>query len=341
MKKILMYLALFFASGTIITIVGLKILDNFIYSLSQTSTIVTADKTNTKEEIQLSQKIDIDTDIQDIQYSYNNKYYTYLKDSKIYINTISDGKNLDIIQNEQNIVYYHLLYDKNLIMYFTEQKNGNMSKIVLNTYEIDTKRETKYNSFNVQNFVKIKDMNMSPIINIIYINVESRQGNSTINTIYSINLFESMSKVKTGVIIDKMIMLQHKNTVYYQDNKNNIYMGNYKINLFKEPVEMVGLDDDDNLYFISKNKKDKIFIVKNNKIIKTIELSDTDIIDTYSNYKGVYLIYPTYVMNVAGDDPYKRIGKFSKYVEFEAIKDNLMYLRMKDNILIKTKLLEN
>lgn len=342
MKKFLAYFAVFFASGTIITIIGLSVLENFVYSIGQTSTIVTSDaneKDNNK--INSSNKINIDPTIKDVQYSFNNKYYTYLKDSKIYINNLSDGENIDIIEDKSEIVYYNLLYDKNLIMYFTEQKNGNVSKLTLHTYEIDTKRDSTYNTFNVSNFVKIKDMNMSPVINIIYINVESKSGTTTINTVYSINLFNSMSIVSSYRVIDKMIMLQHRNRIYYQDNKGNIYMGNTMLNIFKEKVDMIGIDEDDNLYFISRDKKDKVYVVSYNRIINTIELSDTDLVETYCNNKGVYLIYPTYVMDVAGEDPYKRIGKFSKYVSFEAIKGNTMYLRMKNNILIKTELLEN
>lgn len=339
MKKILTYLAVFFASGTIITVVGLSVLERFVYSIGQTSTIITSEdaKTTTNK----NKKIEMDSNIQNVEYSYNNKYYTYLKDGKIYIDNVSDGKNSDIVGEENSIIYSKLLYDKNLILYFTEQKNGSTSKLTLHTYDIDTERDSKYNTFNVKNFTKVKDMNMSPIINIIYINVESKVGTSVTNTVYSINLFNSMSTVSSGKIVEKMIMLQQRDRIYYQDNKDNIYMGNTRLNIFKEKVDMIGIDEDDKLYFISKQNKNKVYVVLNNKVIDTIELSDTDLVETYSNNRGVYLIYPTYVINVAGEDPYKRIGKFSKYVTFEAIKENTMYLRMKDNILITTELLKN
>ena len=101
---------------------------------------------------------------------------------------------------------------------------------------------------------------------------------------------------------------------------------------------MIGIDYDDNLYFIDTKTKNKVYKVNNNRIVDTIELSDSDLVTTYSNNYGVYLVYPTYVLNVSAEDPYKRIGRFSKYVKFEAIKGNEMYLRTSNNILIKTNL---
>ena len=339
MRKVLLYLAIFFASGTLITVVSLTFVDNFIYSLGQTSAITTTQPSTS--ELKDGKKVELPADVDDIQYSFDNKYYTYLKDNKVYINNIEDGENVDIIEEENPICYYNLLYDKNLIIYFTEESGQYSSKLVLNTYEIANKKKNEYNNFTVKNFSKIKDMNMSPIINIIYINVETKSANSTNNVLYRIDLFNSMSQVKSGTIINKLIMLQHKDRIYYEDSKSNIYSSAGYISLFKNDVDMIGIDYDDNLYFIDKEEKKTVYKVNNNRIVDTIELSDSDLVTTYTNNYGVYLVYPTYVINVSGEDPYKRIGKFSKYVKFEAIKGNIMYLRTSNNILISTDLLEN
>ncbi len=340
MKKILLYILIFLAIGTLIAVVALSVVDNFIYSLGQSSAIDTAQSQSGTSKLQNGQKVTLPSDIEEIQYSFDNKYYTFLKDGKIYINSLSDGKNVEVIEEEESICYYNLLYDKNLIMYFTEEDLGTSSKLLLKTYELSSKKKSEYNKFTVNNFSKIKDMNMSPIINIIYINVETKTKSTTNNVLYRIDLFNSMSQVKSGVIIDKLIMLQHKDRIYYEDSKSNVYYSGGVLNLFKSSVEMIGLDYDDNLYFIDK-KYTTIYKVNSNKVVDTIKLSDSDLVTTYSNNYGVYLVYPTYVINVSGEDPYKRIGKYSKYVKFEAIKDNIMYLRTSNNILIKTELLEN
>jgi hypothetical protein len=323
-----------------ITVVSMTLLDNFIYSLTQSSSIDTAASTNTnkKNEIKEITKLKIEEGATSVQFSYNNKYYSYLKDSKIYINNVSDGKNVDIIEEDEPICYYNLLYDKNLILYFTEIKGKTSSKLQLKTYEINSKKKMEYNKFTVNNFSSIKDMNMSPIINIIYINVETKTNKVTNNIIYKLDLFNNMSQVKSGILINKMIMLQHKDKIYYEDSKANIYSGSVVLNLFKEKVDILGIDYDDNIYFISRDSKNKVYKVLNNKIIDTIELSDTDLVTTYANNYGVYLIYPTYVINVASEEPYKRIGKLSKYVEFQAIKGDTMYLKTSDKYIVKTKI---
>lgn len=341
MKKVLMYIALFFAIGTILTVVGLTVLDNFIYSLSQSSSVAELNSTgNGKNELKASNKLKIEDGATSVQYSFNNKYYSYLKDGKVHINTVSDGKSYATIEETKNICYYNLLYDKNLIVYITEETVNNTStRLVINTYDIASKRKIQYNKFNVANFSSVKDMNMSPIINIIYINIETKTGTKMNNTIYRVDLFNSMSQVKSGTIFEKMIMLQHKDRVYYEDTKSNIYSSAGTLGLFKTKVEMIGIDEEDNLYFLTKDTKSTVYKVSNNKIIDTIKLSDTNVVKTYTNNFGTYLIYPTYVINVAAEDPYRRIGRLSEYVEFEAIKDDTMYLRTKDNILVTTKVL--
>ena len=220
MKKVLLYMAVFFAIGTLITVTALTFVDSFIYSLSQTSAIETSDA---KDTTLSSGEVKIELPDNEIQYSFDNKYYTYLKDNKVYINSLEDGKEVDVIEESDPICYYNLLYDKNLLIYFTQQKNGSLSKLTLKTYELSNKKKNEYNTFNVSNFSKIKDMNMSPVINIIYINVETKSGGYTNNILYRIDLFNSMAQVRSGVIINKLIMLQQKDRIYYEDSKSNIY----------------------------------------------------------------------------------------------------------------------
>lgn len=340
MKKIFTYLIIFIAIGTMITVVSLSLIDNFLYSMSQSSTFIAPEEGKSdKDTIMASNKIQIDETATNLQYSFNNKYFTYLKDKKVYIDKVKDGENFAVIEEESPICYYNLLYDKNLIIYITEEETSTTNtRLTIHTYDIETKRKSTYNKFNVTNFSQVKEMNMSPIINIIYINIETKAGTKTNNTIYRVDLFNSMSVVKSGTIFDRMIMLQHRDRVYYEDTKNNIYSGSVLLKLFKQDVTMIGIDYDDNMYFLTTDNK-IVYKVNNNKIIDTIELSDTDVVTTYTNNVGTYIIYPTYVINVSAKDPYRRISRMSEYVRFEAIKGDTMYLRTSDNSLVTTKIL--
>lgn len=332
-KKLFINLAIYWAIGTIVTVVALYLVERYVISLSGAD--VNENKKENKEKG--VKTINISKNAKDIQYSYDNKYYTYLFDSKVYIGSLESGEIIDTIEESNPICYFDLLYDKNLILYFTKTDNGTSATLKLTTYDIGTKRKIEYNTFTVKNFSRIKNMDMSPVINMIYINVEQKTGNSTNNIIYKINLFNTMSQIKSGLIVDRMIMLQQTDRVYYEDSNSNIYYSNSKLGIFKEKVNMIGIDTEDILYFISQDNS-KVYKVKNNKITDTIELKDKDVKSTYYNNERVFVIYSDYVIEVSSDKPLESIGKIPNNVSFEAIKSDKMYVRVDDDTIKQIKL---
>ncbi|MEG1989559.1 MAG: hypothetical protein RR136_01000 [Clostridia bacterium] len=337
MKKFLKYITVFVFIGIVITVSILAFANNFIYSLSNSSSIYA--ENNNLKNTDKEKTIKIEDDAMFQQYSFNNKYYSYLKDGKIIIKNIEKGEIYDTIEEDEKICFYNLLYDKNLILYFTENKIGNSSKLVLKTYDISSKNKAEFNKFTINNFSKIKQIEFSPIINIIYLNIETKSGLKENNIVYRIDLFNSKSTVVSGKIISNLTMLKHKDRLYYEDDNNKIYYAGSRLNIFGEDVHLIGTDLDDNIYFISAKNKNKIYKVQNNKIIEKIELTDTDVINWYSDNTNVYLIYPTYILNISSKSPYKRLAKLSEFVAFETIKENTLYLRTKDNLIVSTKLL--
>lgn len=327
-KKLFINLAIYWAIGTIATVVALYLVERYVISLSGAD--VNENKKENKEKG--VKTINISKNAKDIQYSYDNKYYTYLFDSKVYIGSIESGEIIDTIEESNPICYFDLLYDKNLILYFTKTDNGTSATLKLTTYDIGTKRKIEYNTFTVKNFSRIKNMDMSPVINMIYINVEQKTGNSTNNIIYKINLFNTMSQIKSGLIVDRMIMLQQTDRVYYEDSNSNIYYSNSKLGIFKEKVNMIGIDTEDILYFISQDNS-KVYKVKNNKITDTIELKDKDVKSTYYNNERVFVVYSDYVIEVSSDKPLESVGKIPNNVSFEAIKSDKMYVRVDDDTI--------
>ena len=327
-KKLFINLAIYWAIGTIVTVVALYLVERYVISLSGAD--VNENKKENKEKG--VKTINIYKNAKDIQYSYDNKYYTYLFDSKVYIGSLESGEIIDTIEESNPICYFDLLYDKNLILYFTKTDNGTSATLKLTTYDIGTKRKIEYNTFTVKNFSRIKNMDMSPVINMIYINVEQKTGNSTNNIIYKINLFNTMSQIKSGLIVDRMIMLQQTDRVYYEDSNSNIYYSNSKLGIFKEKVNMIGIDTEDTLYFIAQDNS-KVYKVKNNKITDTIELKDKDVKSTYYNNERVFVIYSDYVIEVSSDKPLESVGKIPNNVSFEAIKSDKMYVRVDDDTI--------
>lgn len=354
MKKFRKFLLKFFimiAVGTAITFGVLKTVDRFLYKISQSS-YLEAETYRTGGEVALKDEdiIEVPDGAEQLQFSYNNKYYAYIEDGSIHIYTIDDKQEYYVLSDENPICYFYMLYDKNLLMYFTEEGDGSYTTLTLKTFEIATKRSTLYNDFDVRNFSRVKDITMSPLVNIIYINVETKSGISTNNTIYKIDLFNSMSQVRSGSIISRIRMLQHTDKLYYGDTDGGVYTSGATVNyLFGyADVELIGInsnlesaDDSEKQYYLDITNNDKVYVVSAGSLIDTIYLSDTDIVTTYNEYGDVYLIYPTYILKITGKNPYKRIAKLSKYVTFEAIKGDTVYLRTSNNKIITTKLLDN
>lgn len=351
MKKVLKTLVICIILGTAITFGVLHLADGYLYKLTQSSYLeLETYRTNNQAEIKNTDLISIPDNATQLQFSYNNKYYAYLEDGSIHINNIKDKTEYHVIKEENPICYYYMLYDKNLMIYFVENTSGSYTTLSLNTFEMTTKRTTEYNDLDVYNFSAIKDITFSPLVNIFYLNIETKAGLTTNNVVYRIDLFNSMSRVKSGTILNKIRMLQHKDKLYYEDTKGGVYSSGASVNyLFNyADVELIGIDakldnteDVEKLYLLNTETNDRVYVVGDGKLLDTIMLSDTDVVTSYNEYGDVYLIYPTYILNLTGENPYKRVAKLSKYVTFEAIKGDTVYLRTTNNKIISTKLLDN
>ena len=131
-------------------------------------------------------------------------------------------------------------------------------------------------------------------------------------------------------------MLKLKEGLYFEDGSGLNYYAGYVLRIFNESVDLIGVDLNDNVYFISADRS-KIYVTKNRKILNTITLDDSNIITWYSDNTNVYLIYPEYVVCISAEEPLKKVARMSKYMTFQTIKGSTMYLLTNDNRIITTK----
>ena len=96
MKKFLLNIVVFAIIGTVITVPTLILIDRFIYSISQTSSIFTSTPIVSTSSNSFKQV----ENASEIQYSYDNKYYTFLNDSKIHIYDSTENKEVKVIDME-------------------------------------------------------------------------------------------------------------------------------------------------------------------------------------------------------------------------------------------------
>jgi hypothetical protein len=340
MKKFLIYFAIYFMIGTILTVGVLAFAENYIYNLNNSTDIDGVPNNQNNNGNGTTSKISVPDGAKNVEFSFDNKYYTYLLDNEIYINNVKDGSNVDKITEKLPICYYKLLHDKNRIMYFMEDKNTNSSYLHLMTYEISSKKKSEYNKLNVSNFSKVVDIYSSPVINIMYFDVETKVGNTTKNNIYRIDLFNNLSKYLTTNTFENAYMLQTKDKIYYQDSNENVYSSAGQVSLFNEKVKLLGIDGEDNIYFYGQKTKDTVYKVTNNKIVQKIKLDDNAVIDSYCNYEKVYLIYSDYVIDVSSSTPNKKVGRLSEYVDLVAIKGDSIYIRVPNGSIVKSDLVK-
>ena len=335
-KNIWLTLFVCIVIATFLCIVLFYFLDRFIYNLNHVN-LLEENIEGMQNEDDINTGIVLEDGMTSVQYSYNNKYYTFLKDGKIYIREIATNAEVAVVESEYSICYYNLLYDKNRIFYITQNPATYSTYLQIWTYEISSGETSEYNEFSVSGFVKVKDLEFSPIVNILYLNVERNINGKTDNIVYRIDLFNNMTRYASNMIINEMVMLKLKEGLYFEDGSGLNYYAGYVLRIFNENVDLIGVDLNDKVYFISSDRT-KIYVTQNRKILNTITLENTNMINWYSDNTNVYLIYPEYVICISADEPLNKVAKMSKYMTFQTIKGNTMYLLTNDNRIITTKI---
>ena len=342
-KSLLLKLFICIVISSFVSIILFSYVDRFIYNLEHSNSLEVPIYGLQKEKDILT-GVKIDSSMSSIQYSYNAKYFTYLKDGKIYINDLAKGEQTAVIESQNPICYYHLLYDKNLIFYVTKADGAYSTTLKIWTYEFTSKNTSEYNEFNFYGFVRVKDMEYSPVVNLIYLSIERNQNGYIDNVVYKIDLFNNMYRYAYDMIINKMVMLKKLDRIYFQEDDGTIYYQGYPLRIFNEGVELFGLDYNDDVYLINDDRN-KIYVLDGRTISRTIELptpkegeEESQLISWYSNNTDVYLIYSDYICCISSDKPLEKIAKMSDYMTFVAIKGNKLLLKTSDNRIITTKI---
>ena len=332
-KKLLPIFLLFIVIGIVITCSILIIINDVINKVNNSSAInsISVSKVNYEYDINESLNvININSNSNHHKISYDNKYIVYLKDNYLEIMNIDNSENNIIyeeVKSENEIIYFTLDDRSNNVIYVTKYED-NMFNI--NVYNIDDKSSKEYNKIRIDNFSKVKQLVPNLRENVIYINFETKTLTSINNLLYKIEL--NSFKMITDKLIDNMTLVNEKD-IYYIDNINNIYLNDNKLALSEDIIEIIGVDKENNIYFLTNSK---VYKVKNDIITETIMLTDSDLVSYYNNDGKVYLIYPTYIIEITSKNKYERIYKLTNDVSFISIINDTIYLKSKNgNIMWK------
>jgi hypothetical protein len=159
---------------------------------------------------------------------------------------------------------------------------------------------TEQKSINLPTGSILKSVDYSSSTNLVFVNLERTNVNSTIDSIYYLNIMKELKKISLGNIINNMVLLNNSLTLYFEDNNNNLFCHSNLISDVKN-VHLIGCDINDNVYVQSLDNKNMISVINNQKVINTIKLKDPLFVGFFTNKINVYAVYDSYIINLSGD----------------------------------------
>lgn len=261
-----------------------------------------------------------------LSFSGDGQYCVYCFKGTLYVMDIKSDKIIKEIAEKSAISYAILMYDRNIVIYFTaghaksSDKAVSNGEITVNTYNIDTEQKTTHYSFKAGSGAAIKHADYSSTTGHVCFDVYN--GNSDV--IYYINMMKNLIKIPVGGPIESMALANSRQAVYYEKGNTLYYQSQLVKSLQKVKVRLLGCDLKDYVYVQSLSDKTCVYVVNGVGIVKKIRLNDAGFIKIYSNKTNIYLVYPDHILNLSSD-PAKMI-MYDKIYSFEGIIDNSIYL---------------
>ena len=244
-KKIIAWAML----SIILQVCGLFILDQFVFKLSSDfkskKIDIEADKTK-------DVNVNIPTNAESINISYNGNYLTYYLDGKLYMeDTKTDTKNEVVTENNGEILYYKWLSDRDRIIIAEKIKKDGESKIQLITYNPKNSSETFVSEVcTYQQNMEVKKITESTITGVYYVNIY-KGGMKSI--VYRIDINNDLSKVSLKAdVLGNMQVIPHIDRLVYEDevNKKFFVTSPNKELIFNsnKNLTLLGIDREDVIY---------------------------------------------------------------------------------------------
>ncbi|SNX52707.1 hypothetical protein [Thermoanaerobacterium sp. RBIITD] len=261
--KILRKIAIWIVISFVLQFVVLFYVNNYFLTDSamvKTKKIVTTNTSNSNEINEI--KVNIPSNATNIKPSYDGKYLSYILNNELIILDTKTSKIVKSIYIDGNdIDYYKWLSDRNRVLYLHKELIKKVENLNIETYDVDNDQsnsvnKTVYNSYKSH----VTDLTVSPLTNIIYINVA---GNNVDDKLFQINIMGEVKEIKLPVSkIEKMYETQKTDNLIYESSNNIVHIiknGKNDIYLSKEKYSLIGIDSSDYIY-VGK--------LKNNLIVK-------------------------------------------------------------------------
>jgi hypothetical protein len=239
---------------------------------------------------------DMPDDAENVSFSYDDKYCTYLYHNEIYIKDIATNKLLRKITENTGISKSMLMNNRDIVLYFCIVDNN----IKVKTYNIESDLIIEQKSISLPNGASLKAVDYSSSTNLVFVNLEKLSGDTATDSIYYLNVMKQLKQISLGDIINNMVLLNNSLTLYFEDNNNNLYCHSKLVSGVKN-VHLIGCDENDNIYAQSLSDKSSIYVINSQKIINTLKLKDTSYIGFFTDKINAYAVYDSYIVNLSKD----------------------------------------
>ncbi|SHE34800.1 hypothetical protein [Clostridium fallax] len=243
---------------------------------------VTAVKIEDKEKNRPTPKIKVSNDAEDLKFSYNGKFMTYMESGDLKLCNVENGDTKDI-KSEENakVVFYKWVGNETSFILVEKKKD----QFIFYSYDAKKDEKRELLDFNMNKFQidakssedKIEDIVCSDT-NIMYIKV--CRGNN-LSDIYMSNVMNQLSLVKSNLSCKGNIAVPPNGTSLVYKSRDNIKILNNdddKIIKVQNPknINIIGIDKEDNLYLAERNGDNVVKILYGSLKQNSITFSTLD-----------------------------------------------------------------
>ncbi|KEH93529.1 hypothetical protein [Clostridium botulinum] len=278
-----------------VQIAVLYYVDTYLFSTENVSSKIVSTKV---EDNKKNRKSDINIEVPENAerkaLSCDGQYLAYIENDRLKIvDTYSgDEENIEL-QQGLHMSFYKWAPDRNILLIAASKKSEEKSKFIFYSYDAEKGEKEKLQNKNGEETcfaaprgTEVKDIELSPFTNMIYIKSGLAGGKSEL---HKINIMQKLNKVETKIdMIGDIKIIPNDDSIAYESvNQNKVYITGCQNPIKVDGVDkvcLVDVDDNDIIYVgeIETSSEQETFKIKNiyrgvmEKPLLAMKRKDTD-----------------------------------------------------------------
>ncbi|KEH97512.1 hypothetical protein Z962_03065 [Clostridium botulinum C/D str. BKT12695] len=242
-----------------VQIAVLYYVDTYLFSTENVSSKIVSTKVEDNKKNRKSNiNIEVPESAQNKALSGDGQYLAYVENERLKIvDTYSgDEENIEL-QEGLHMSFYKWAPDRNILLIAAKKKSDEKAKFIFYSYDAEKGEKEKLQNkngeetcFTAPRGTEVKDIELSPFTNMIYIKSGLAGGKSNI---HKINIMQKLDKVDTKVdIIGDIKIIPNDDSIAYESvNQNKVYITGCE-NCIKvdgvNKASLIDVDDNDVIY---------------------------------------------------------------------------------------------